>query len=924
MRQLVKNIASVATLLFVVSGFSFAFLVFAGCEPITEPEPSVISKVVTESPPPTRMTRPPIPSKTPTLTPWAIIDPTPTETLEPSTTKLDRGGENASAKSAEDPQGQTYETESTPAVTSLPTPVNDVRDTVSVVAPVIAFATVSPLRTPDPTPTTTVTVDPTPTASPTPTFSPTPTLSPTSAPTTTTTNEPESEDLSTSDAVQSKPVENAQSSSDSAPVAASPTPTATHSPTLTPTSSATPIPTSTHTPTTTPAPNPTATDTPASTLTPVPTATHTPTTTATPDPTAKASVVAVATPPIPVGTLTVTPDAVTVSVPEQQAIEAIAAVLPWFTDPPSWHSNRASTLMIEMWQQSEVLVENLAQLQWVSDGISSGEIEDFVWLAGIARSDAESAIRVMEYEWLRGELKGRETGILGKLQLISVSDTLLMRTLTQYAWMRDGVTVIEERGLSRIATIAENNGPLGRKVGEFAWFADGPAEHEMDALRNLARIARQDHEILEILVENQWISGAMKTSEFAQLTEISNDVLKISETDTELAKLVASFDWFVDGNHNFEKNVIDFLTAIASVDQDLALTTAESLGPTVTQNAYLNSWAISSIVEMNQQFANDLAEIVGGLDTEFAFFVLSGAWTILRVDRDDFVRLLNQPWISDGLTPEEAVLIGALGNASAYFTQSYSELGGDFVKRTTVDLDLAGSIQIWLVQNTPIWSEEETTELLAKVARALEHLMQSRFPKADLIAVVVDDTQGIADVAINYGHYIFLPTANDKGIVHEGTIAHEVAHYYFSPPATQSVWILEGGADFAEALFSISRGIDDLNSRKNMANRGFEAICGHRGITTIQDFIEFRDITRTPCAYPLGERFLLNVYDAIGESAMSNALSDWYRYPVDNGQRPMSEEQLYEAFRRHTPTEQRDDLLDVYQRLHGGPFLPDP
>ena len=284
----------------------------------------------------------------------------------------------------------------------------------------------------------------------------------------------------------------------------------------------------------------------------------------------------------------------------------------------------------------------------------------------------------------------------------------------------------------------------------------------------------------------------------------------------------------------------------------------------------------------------------------------------------------NQTWTTDGLTAEEAVLIGALGNQSAYFTQSYSELGGDFVKRITFNLDLAGSIQIWLVQNTPIWSEEETTELLGKVARAMEHLLQTRFPKADLIAVVVDDTQGIADVAINYGHYIFLPTANDKGIVHEGSIAHEVAHYYFSPPATQSVWILEGGADFAEALFSISRGIDDLNSRKNMANRGFEAICGHRGIVTIQDFIDFQDITRTPCAYPLGERFLLNVYEAIGDSAMSNALSDWYRYPVDNGQRPMTEEQLYEAFRRHTPTERRDDLLDVYQRLHGGPFLPDP
>ena len=310
--------------------------------------------------------------------------------------------------------------------------------------------------------------------------------------------------------------------------------------------------------------------------------------------------------------------------------------------------------------------------------------------------------------------------------------------------------------------------------------------------------------------------------------------------------------------------------------------------------------------------------------TDFALFVLSGAWAILNDDRNDFNRLSNQMWTSDGLTAEEAVLIGALGNQSAYFTQSYTGLGGDFVKRITFDLDLAGSTQIGLVQNTPIWSEEETTELLRQAAQTMEHLMRTLFPKSDLIALIVDDTRGIAHFASNYGHYIFLPTGNDRGLVHEGTLAHEVAHYYFSPPATQSAWILEGGANFAEAIFSISRSIYDLDSRKNMANRGFEAICGHRGIVTIQDFIDFHDIAHTPCAYPLGERFLLNVYDAIGDSAMSNALSDWYRYPVDNGQRPMTEEQLYEAFRRHTPTERRDDLLDVYQRLHGGPFLPDP
>ena len=937
MRQLVKIIVSVATLLFAVSGFSFAFLVFAGCEPKTELEPSATSKVATESPTPTRLARPPIPSKTPTLTPWAMIEPIPTETLVQSSTDIDRGGENASVKSAEDPQRQTYETET--ATTSIPTPADNVRDAGSVAAPTVAIATASPLRTSDPTPTTAVTADPTPTASPTPTVSPTPKVSPTSKPTTTPTNGPDSDDSSTSDSVKSIPIESVQKTSDStsitvpspvalgspAPDTASPTPTATHPPTHTPTATATSIPTPTHTPTATATPIPTPTHTPTATATPIPTPTHTPTATATRTPTATASTVAVANPPITVGTTTVNPDALTIVSPEQRrAIDGITTVFPWFADPPVIHHDLATSLMIEMWMHNQATVENLAQMQWVSDGISSDEIQDFRSLATIAITDAESAIRIMGYEWLSGELDGHEMDVLGTLRVIAQMDATLLGTLTRYAWMVDDVIPVEEQVLGSLQTITANNSSVGRSVSKFWWIADGPSKDERLTLRYLARIALADDEILRILFENEWIRDSPTASQTAQLNVISDKILQISEADTELARLVAGFGWFVDGIHGFEDPVIDSLTAIASIDRDVALTTANSLGPTVTQNAYLNFLAISSVVETNRQFAKDLAGIVGGLDTDFALFVLSGAWAILNDDRDDFNRLSNQTWTSDGLTAEEAVLIGALGNQSAYFIQSYSELGGDFVKRITFDLDLAGSIQIWMVQNTPIWSEEETTELLGQSAQAMEHLLRTRFPKSDLIALIVDDTRGIAHFASNYGHYIFLPTGNDRGLVHEGTLAHEVAHYYFSAPATQSGWISEGGANFAEAIFSISRSIYDLDSRKNMANRGFEAICGHRGIVTIQDFIDFQDIAHTPCAYRLGERFLLNVYDAIGDSAMSSALSDWYRYPVDNGQRPMTEEQLYEAFRRHTPTERRDDLLDVYQRLHGGPFLPDP
>ena len=321
-----------------------------------------------------------------------------------------------------------------------------------------------------------------------------------------------------------------------------------------------------------------------------------------------------------------TPDALTIVSPEQRrAIDGITTVFPWFTDPPVNHHDLATSLMIEMWMHNQATVENLAQMQWVSDGISSDEIQDFRSLATIAITDAESAIRIMGYEWLSGELDGHEMDVLGTLRVIAQMDATLLGTLTRYAWMVDDVIPVEEQVLGSLRTITANNSSVGRSVSKFWWIADGPSKDERLTLRYLARIALADDEILRILFENEWIRDSPTASQTAQLNVISDKILQIYEVDTELARLVAGFGWFVDGNHGFEYSVIDSLTAIASIDRDVALTTAKSLGPTVTQNAYLNFLAISSVVETNRQFAKDLAGIVGGLDTDFALFRAPGA-----------------------------------------------------------------------------------------------------------------------------------------------------------------------------------------------------------------------------------------------------------------------------------------------------------
>ena len=79
----------------------------------------------------------------------------------------------------------------------------------------------------------------------------------------------------------------------------------------------------------------------------------------------------------------------------------------------------------------------------------------------------------------------------------------------------------------------------------------------------------------------------------------------------------------------------------------------------------------------------------------------------------------------------------------------------------------------------------------------------------------------------------------------------------------------------------------------------------------------------------MGEYFLLNVYDTIGQEAMAAALrelsmtllkSDSKFLPSGHISDHGWEGEIYYALLKHTAADRQEEFRKLYLRLHGGPF----
>ena len=363
--------------------------------------------------------------------------------------------------------------------------------------------------------------------------------------------------------------------------------------------------------------------------------------------------------------------------------------------------------------------------------------------------------------------------------------------------------------------------------------------------------------------------------------------------------MVANLPWFSDGITEDERQTLDALRRIASIDRDLASQLAASVN---NQSRDLDSNTLVALSHIASRSDGALG------------------------------RLTSQSWFADGLNDEESALVVVLGGALGQSSKMYDDLlRSHFIQTKTVSLPLAGDVNIHVIQNAPFHSYEDLARPIGEIAFTLEQFVGAPFPTNNIILhVIVDSGYGVRGAHLrNYMQLV--RTRNTVWF-----LAHETAHYYFHSifgPA----WIVEGMANFSDEYVNDRIGVPGDSIRRAAAATTVRSTCRYND-EPVENLRHYNYILERVyegkwyalnredefwlCAYAMGENLITAVYDAIGEGAMSAAVRELYLQSRDSG-RPATEEDIYRAFLKHTPYDKVEAFLDVYQRLHGGAFAFD-
>jgi hypothetical protein len=107
-----------------------------------------------------------------------------------------------------------------------------------------------------------------------------------------------------------------------------------------------------------------------------------------------------------------------------------------------------------------------------------------------------------------------------------------------------------------------------------------------------------------------------------------------------------------------------------------------------------------------------------------------------------------------------------------------------------------------------------------------------------------------------------------------------------------------------------------------------QSTCNSEGIENIlhnKELVWSEEVSKFLCTYSMGEHFLLSLLKVLGEERMSSALAQVYLSSVGEGvtsskREAPTEEEIYQTFMEHAPTDREEEVRELYQRLHGGLF----
>ena len=583
-------------------------------------------------------------------------------------------------------------------------------------------------------------------------------------------------------------------------------------------------------------------------------------------------------------------------------------------------------IITDIWLLDADLGDTVAKLQWVSNGVTSTQLDSLVALSNTASQDTALAKTIASLPWFYDAITKDEREALDRIDRIASKDFALASTVVRLPWFVDGLHEYEEHALAALEEIASHDRELAVLLTNAPWIRDPITSSKSHLYRRLKTITLADPELARITKSLPWL--------YDTITDLENDAIyylyRIVSEDVELGKLVAGFHWYTADLTTDHRRSLENMALIAAMDLELARLVAKApwLADDLTPSESSALWALRHIAYKGHL---ELAKLLSGSpwfpdgrDRDLHAYVLSTLASFTFLAPHVLGQLTTQPWFVDGLDDHEAAFVVALSSAADLDLTLYKEmLEAHFIQTGTVSLPMAGEISIWAIQNAPFPPDDDLLNILKDAARISEGFMGVPFPTTDIVVlvVVVDDYKSYSvGAASKTATHMMLHRLKEGPAC---CVVHETAHHYSAGPS----WYREGGADFIEAYFHDWKGLRTLANRRTQLAKAVEHCVDDLTYENIWHLIHIFGNRKSGCHYVMGENFLLSAYMTIGEEAMSAAMRELYlsheeyRGTGDSGPgRLATEEAIYDAFLKHASNDRKEAFRVLYRRLHGGPY----
>ena len=480
---------------------------------------------------------------------------------------------------------------------------------------------------------------------------------------------------------------------------------------------------------------------------------------------------------------------------------------------------------------SRPVTSSLVSLPWVQDGVDDVEARAIEWMNNIGTAGVASAV-------------------------------------VSLGWMQDGVDAVEVRTIEELSYLANRHPQVGLSLVSLDWLEDGLDDAEVEAIDWIGNI--ETAEVASSVVSLGWVQDAIDALEVAAIEELSY----MANRDALVGLSLVSLDWVEDGLDDDEVEAISWIGNIEAAEVALSAISLDWMQDGIEAREITTIQELAYLANSDAKAARRIVlmpflEAIEPADTS----AIESLRQLAAYDPEMFKSIMSHATLSDGITDELAPLIATLegvAKTNASLIDVLLDPSRVSLEERTITLPLSGDVAL-VIMRTGSAGVARSMDILEASVRSAEEFMGVPLP-TNYVGLLFEEAVSGSFAGTNFGtHIAILPEYDVDDGSHESeftgqTIAHEVAHYYWSGNPD---WIDEGASELMAAAS------ESLRTGRPLDATNYP--CAYAGdLAALVSLDASRDSKEFGCNYSLGERLFVDLYLTLGEEKFREGFRNIY------------------------------------------------